>query len=101
MFSWPANYDSCYTLAGVISREGIGLHSGEKTRVRISSYEKEGYYVSFRDKPNEIFKLTQDLIGSTMLCTAVKLGGRNLYTCLLYTSPSPRDCLLSRMPSSA
>ena len=23
------------------------------------------------------------------------------YTCLLYTSPSPRDCLLSRMPSSA
>ncbi len=80
MFSWPANYDSCYTLAGVISREGIGLHSGEKTRVTISSYEKEGYFVSFKDKPNEIFKLTQDLIGSTMLCTAVKLGGRNLYT---------------------
>ena len=80
MFSWPANYDFCYTLAGVITREGIGLHSGEKTKVKISSYEKEGYYVSFRDKPNEIFKLTQDLIGSTMLCTAVKLGGRNLYT---------------------
>jgi len=80
VFSWPANYDSCYTLAGVISREGIGLHSGEKTRVTISPYEKEGYYVSFKDKPGEIFKLTQDLIGSTMLCTAVKLGGRNLYT---------------------
>jgi len=80
VFSWPANYDSCYTLAGVISREGIGLHSGEKTRVKISSFDKEGYHVSFRDKPNEIFKLTQDLIGSTMLCTAVKLGGRNLYT---------------------
>jgi len=80
VFSWPTNYDFCYTLAGVISREGIGLHSGEKTRVTISPYEKEGYYVSFRDKPDEIFKLTQDLIGSTMLCTAVKLGGRNLYT---------------------
>ena len=25
----------------------------------------------------------------------------NLFTCLLYTSPSPRDGLLSRMPSSA
>ena len=24
-----------------------------------------------------------------------------LHTCLLYTSPSPRDGLLSRMPSSA
>ncbi len=80
MSSWSTNYDSCYTLAGVVSREGIGLHSGEKTKVTISSYEKEGYYVSFKDRPNEIFKLTQDLIGSTMLCTAVKLGGRNLYT---------------------
>jgi len=80
VFSWPTNYDCCYTLAGVISRDGIGLHSGEKTRVRISSYEKEGYYVSFRDNPKETFKLTQDLIGSTMLCTAVKIGGRNLYT---------------------
>jgi len=80
VFSWPTNYDFCYTLAGVISREGIGLHSGEKTRVTISPYEKEGYYVSFKDKPGQIFKLTQDLIGSTMLCTAVKLGGRNLYT---------------------
>ena len=28
-------------------------------------------------------------------------GARNTYTCLLYTSPSPRDGLLSRMPSSA
>jgi len=80
VFSWSTNYESCFTLAGVISREGIGLHSGEKTRVIISPYEKEGYYVSFREKPGEIFKLTQDLIGSTMLCTAVKLGGRNLYT---------------------
>ncbi len=80
MFSWPTNYDSCYSLGGSISREGIGLHSGEKTRVKISPYEKEGYYVSFKDNPNKIFKLTQDLIGSTMLCTAIKLGGRNLYT---------------------
>ena len=24
-----------------------------------------------------------------------------LHSCLLYTSPSPRDCRLSRMPSSA
>ena len=25
----------------------------------------------------------------------------SIYTCLLYTSPSPRDATLSRMPSSA
>ena len=27
--------------------------------------------------------------------------GDDIPICLLYTSPSPRDCLLSRMPSSA
>ena len=33
-------------------------------------------------------------IGSTF-------DGRDVFACLLYTSPSPRDGLLSRMPSSA
>ena len=99
MFSWPSNYDSCYTISGVITREGIGLHSGEKTRVKISSYEQEGYYVSFRDKPKEIFKLNQDLIGSTMLCTAVKLGGRNLYT-IEHLLSSMAGCGLSYIPVS-
>ena len=36
--------------------------------------------------------------GLTGLTTAYYLSK---YTCLLYTSPSPRDGLLSRMPSSA
>ena len=31
----------------------------------------------------------------------VILGGYIAYTCLLYTSPSPRDLSTSRMPSSA
>ena len=33
-------------------------------------------------------------------CIGKKIGATSL-TCLLYTSPSPRDGLLSRMPSSA
>ena len=32
---------------------------------------------------------------------AVKKGAGELDDCLLYTSPSPRDATLSRMPSSA
>ena len=31
----------------------------------------------------------------------VTLRGYRMYDCLLYTSPSPRDATLSRMPSSA
>ena len=33
--------------------------------------------------------------------TSVEWKGHRHQTCLLYTSPSPRDGLLSRMPSSA
>ena len=31
----------------------------------------------------------------------LQMVGQDVYICLLYTSPSPRDGLLSRMPSSA
>ena len=34
-------------------------------------------------------------------CIKVLGGSKRRYACLLYTSPSPRDGLLSRMPSSA
>ena len=32
---------------------------------------------------------------------ALIIAPKGVYNCLLYTSPSPRDGLLSRMPSSA
>ena len=31
----------------------------------------------------------------------IEISEEEVYNCLLYTSPSPRDGLLSRMPSSA
>ena len=37
--------------------------------------------------------------GSTVVIIGFTMA--NVHTCLLYTSPSPRDGLLSRMPSSA
>ena len=33
--------------------------------------------------------------------TSLTTTNKTSIVCLLYTSPSPRDCLLSRMPSSA
>ena len=39
--------------------------------------------------------------GNAGLCFEVASDSDRLRTCLLYTSPSPRDGLLSRMPSSA
>ena len=39
--------------------------------------------------------------GSAGVAHAYAVHPADVYTCLLYTSPSPRDGLLSRMPSSA
>ena len=41
------------------------------------------------------------LIGHRMKEISDLLGDGKSYDCLLYTSPSPRDATLSRMPSSA
>ena len=39
--------------------------------------------------------------GVDMICTANDIPQHGINTCLLYTSPSPRDLSTSRMPSSA
>ena len=40
-------------------------------------------------------------VGSTFAEVLNQAATKTVNTCLLYTSPSPRDGLLSRMPSSA
>ena len=47
---------------------------------------------------------TPDTLGRVDLTPGVKISTNSpldIYICLLYTSPSPRDATLSRMPSSA
>ena len=41
------------------------------------------------------------MIGPLLVMAVVSLMESNVYGCLLYTSPSPRDKRQSRMPSSA
>ena len=47
------------------------------------------------ERPNVLFIVCDDLN------THVSTSGYNHISCLLYTSPSPRDLSTSRMPSSA
>ena len=47
------------------------------------------------------FKVKPQSDNTTTTFEVENASGSNLLTCLLYTSPSPRDGLLSRMPSSA
>ena len=54
---------------------------------------------------NGLQKLASDFEEETGIKANIDVIGQDVFenriTCLLYTSPSPRDGLLSRMPSSA
>ena len=59
-----------------------------------------GVVAAKRDQPDVIL-LDNRMGGMTGIETLQMLRGAQPQACLLYTSPSPRDGLLSRMPSSA
>ena len=50
--------------------------------------------ISLLEKIQSNFKINFNLIEGL-------IGGASIDACLLYTSPSPRDDVISRMPSSA
>ena len=56
-------------------------------------------YLFVRDYEVELMEMNKDLHHVYVESHRASGGERKL--CLLYTSPSPRDGLLSRMPSSA
>ena len=64
-----------------------------------------------KTKPDRFGSLVDAIIGQQISLAAAATikarllehlnNGKGRYCCLLYTSPSPRDATLSRMPSSA
>ena len=52
-------------------------------------------------QPEELPTVTANGTAQNILAPLPMQGAADSTTCLLYTSPSPRDGLLSRMPSSA
>ena len=64
--------------------------------------EQEGVNSSILKKLSEEFKSGKHgYIDAFLLIRNEKIIFEQYYDCLLYTSPSPRDATLSRMPSSA
>ena len=70
----------------------IGL-PGEKIKIQ------NNQVIIYNEVHPEGFVLNEDYLGDGILTQGKSAIPPN--TCLLYTSPSPRDGLLSRMPSSA
>ena len=60
-----------------------------------------GSEINFRRVENVGPKVSRELLKSGLLAISLSLAAMLFYICLLYTSPSPRDATLSRMPSSA
>ena len=71
-------------------------------KVNISLEEASGYIPSYAQRNDPRYKtaLTVDVHPDTMRKNAKRFGNK-ISSCLLYTSPSPRDRQKSRMPSSA
>ena len=88
IFGYHVKYPSRY---GVVEFDHASkvLSLEEKPTNPKSSYAVTGLYFYPNDVINHAFKLNPSDRGELEI------------TCLLYTSPSPRDATLSRMPSSA
>ena len=81
----------------------VGCADSSSEAIKIKSYEKE-----FNDLiGNNADEVCESFEGNYCSVNVKKCGQNdpiscyNLLSCLLYTSPSPRDATLSRMPSSA
>ena len=81
MVDWPADYSSCWTLAGRAEIEGVGLHSGAVSRVRLAPASRPGFWVGWLDAADApLQRLEPGQVCETTLCTALNLGGRRLAT---------------------
>ena len=80
----------------LVSEPGNVLHPDEYAK-RLKSLKKDGLKINIYDDK----KLKKLGMNALLGVGQGSIRGSYLVTCLLYTSPSPRDATLSRMPSSA
>ena len=79
----------------------IGAGTMAREHILNLSLIDEAEVVALSDPHEESLKQCQELLKSEVVCFKNHLDLIKENFCLLYTSPSPRDGLLSRMPSSA
>ena len=95
--NWPTNYDIDGWLVSMKSGGQLGAH------IHDNGWLSGSIYINVPPKSK---KDSGNLVVTSEEATHENGAPRNrksldVVTCLLYTSPSPRDGLLSRMPSSA
>ena len=80
MTSLPKDYEGAWTLASSVVREGIGLHSGLVSKVRLLPFEEPGFYVSWSNSRDKPIRLSPKQARDSPLCTTLELGNYHLKT---------------------
>ena len=80
MFVFPKDYSGSWTLCKTICAEGIGLHSGDHTEVKVHPSEKAGFFVAFKSKPSCKIPISIEQVRHSQLCTLVDFGDEKLST---------------------
>ena len=63
--------------------------------------KEKGVFVITLNRPKVLNSLNKEIIDELLEAFDKAYEDQSIRTCLLYTSPSPRDRISSRMPSSA
>ena len=71
---WPDDYEGAWTLAGVVSREGVGLHTGESCEVRLAPSSSAGYHLSWLNQDLPPIRLSVSQVRHSLLCTTLQVG---------------------------
>ena len=99
MMIYPLSIGAACLLTSILGTFFVKL--GKTKNVMNALYK--GFIVSAIASLVILWPVTDHVIGfaNEYTVNGKTFNGMNLYYCLLYTSPSPRDATLSRMPSSA
>ena len=96
----PSGSEFKFGTAGITTVKNLGIQT-----TTVDNYETVGAANSFRGiyigDGSLVFNARLDNINGYYIGTGRNALNAGPVTCLLYTSPSPRDATLSRMPSSA
>lgn len=81
MVVWPEDYSRAWTLQAPVERGGVGLHSGNPSRVRLEPSDRPGYRVGWLDQPGrEPVRLHPSQVADTRLCTSLRFEDGRLGT---------------------
>jgi len=76
----PDNYEEPWTLASSVTREGIGLHTGESSLVKLSPNNQPGFFLSWIGDDTPPIQLDISHARNSELCTTLDFGSRSLGT---------------------